>query len=538
MRLIRLPEQLPGYPQKIVDDGLTYNDTELPSGEVISYFDHRHYVEYTLPEIKALGHASARMFWAVVAAGDYMINKGWFPKMGIPPEAIPAIVSSWNDDARYPNIYGRFDWAHELDPETNEVIGSKLLEFNADTPTGVPETVYTMPKWLEDAFPQYAELPDHQWPIGQWTAEYIDHMVEVWVRKITDYREATGRPVDKVFFAYTSEDASTEDQKNTQVMQEIANMASAKLREDGLPGFETELIVVETIKAVTNVEFIAPDTSVANPADFSVLPAPQAVQRNLTVKDGQISLIKQHDGERVVSIESFHASYLNPDTGKWEMGDRIDFIWKLYPWEWLFNDKFGIHALDQMLRPDGTTWVEPPYKALWSNKALLVALWELFGDPMQVYAKMAEAGMDPKDYQKRDPSYDDPRLGDPTTIHQYLLPSFFEDDPRVAELQGDYAKKPLLGREGADTTLYMSNKELRAGDKKGYGVEGFILQQLSLLPRFDREGENCFVVSGVYMADDTAAALINRGSENPVTGDYARCLPHVIIGLTNENKGE
>lgn len=542
MRLVALPETISGYPQKIIDNGLKYNVTELPDGSEISYFDHTHYIEYTMAELKALGHASARMFWACVAVGDYMIANNWFGRMKIPDFAIPAIVSSWNDDPRNPNIFGRFDWVHELDPKTNEVVGNKLLEFNADTPTGVPETIRIMPAWLEDAFPQYAGLPDSQWPIGQWSEEYIDLMVEVWVRKITEYREATGRAVDLVVFACTSEGydendpSTTEDLLNTQAMQEIAEMASAALQEKGLPGFRTELTFVETIEAVGTVVIDEPDTSAANPADFSVLPNHQTAQRNLEVKDGQISLVKEHSGERITDIEAFYLTHPNPETGKPETGERIEMIWALYPWEWLFNDTFGVGAMQNMQRADGVTWIEPPYKALWSNKALLVALWELFGDPTQVYAKMAAAGMDPKDYQKREPSYDDPRLGDPTTICQYLLPAYFADDPRVAELNGNYAMQPLLGREGADTTLYMGDKELAAGEKKGYGVEGNVCQELCLLPLFQREGENCFVVTGVYMADDTAAALINRGSTDPVTGDLARCIPHVIIGL-NENKG-
>ena len=47
---------------------------------------------------------------------------------------------------------------------------------------------------------------------------------------------------------------------------------------------------------------------------------------------------------------------------------------KNYPWEWLVVDDFGAHALDQLPR---TQWIEPLWKMLLSNKALL-AVWGMY----------------------------------------------------------------------------------------------------------------------------------------------------------------
>ena len=60
-----------------------------------------------------------------------------------------------------------------------------------------------------------------------------------------------------------------------------------------------------------------------------------------------------------------------------------------------------------------TRFIEPPWKAILSNKGILPLLWE-----------------------KEPP-------------HPNLLPAYFEDDPRRAQLQGRYAKKPLYSREEA-----------------------------------------------------------------------------------------
>ena len=65
-----------------------------------------------------------------------------------------------------------------------------------------------------------------------------------------------------------------------------------------------------------------------------------------------------------------------------QQGRHLDVVFKLYPWEWLIEDEFGPAVLADGMRPGGTTWVEPAYKMLWSTKALLPVLWQLFGsDP-------------------------------------------------------------------------------------------------------------------------------------------------------------
>ena len=75
-----------------------------------------------------------------------------------------------------------------------------------------------------------------------------------------------------------------------------------------------------------------------------------------------------------------------------QQGRHLDVVFKLYPWEWLIEDEFGAAVLADGARPGGTTWVEPAYKMLWSTKALLPVLWQLFGtDP--VLGELPAAGL-------------------------------------------------------------------------------------------------------------------------------------------------
>src|SRR5205823_3183935 len=44
----------------------------------------------------------------------------------------------------------------------------------------------------------------------------------------------------------------------------------------------------------------------------------------------------------------------------------IELAFKLYPWEWMFQDAFGAK-----LATAPTRWIEPPWKAILSNKGIL-----------------------------------------------------------------------------------------------------------------------------------------------------------------------
>ncbi|WP_225803950.1 glutathionylspermidine synthase family protein [Streptomyces sp. NK15101] len=169
--------------------------------------------------------------------------------------------------------------------------------------------------------------------------------------------------------------------------------------------------------------------------------------------------------------------------------DRLRFIrscFKLYPWEWLTTDRFGPHVLDTLDNGGGTgttCWIEPAWKMLLSNKALLAILWEL------------------------------------NPGHPNLLPAYL-DGPRELAATTGWVAKPLLGREGAGVTLHEAGTEpfVRDGEACCY-------QELAPLPDF--AGNR--VVLGAWVVEDEAAGLGIRESAGLVTDEYARFLPHVIL---------
>lgn len=157
----------------------------------------------------------------------------------------------------------------------------------------------------------------------------------------------------------------------------------------------------------------------------------------------------------------------------------IDAIFHLYPWEWLVNEPFGKELVESL---STTLWIEPIWKMLWSNKAILAVLWALYPG------------------------------------HPNLL------EARRVPLAGDHVRKPLLAREGANVTLVKAGATLAetGGD---YGDEGFVYQALYDLPG---SGEQRPVI-GAWIVDGAPAGMGIR-EDGPITGNGARFVPHIIEG--------
>jgi glutathionylspermidine synthase len=161
----------------------------------------------------------------------------------------------------------------------------------------------------------------------------------------------------------------------------------------------------------------------------------------------------------------------------------IELAFKLYPWEWMFHDEFGGE-----IAKAPTRWIEPPWKAILSNKGLLPLLWEMFPG------------------------------------HPNLLPAYFEDDPEAAKLGTSFVRKPLFSREGANVTLVSAGSTL-VEQQGPYGAEGFIRQALAPLPNFSGQ----YAVVGSWLVDHAPCGLSVREDENPITGNTSRFLPHAIL---------
>lgn len=158
-------------------------------------------------------------------------------------------------------------------------------------------------------------------------------------------------------------------------------------------------------------------------------------------------------------------------------------LFKLYPWEWLLGDRFGPLALEHYL---DVQWIEPIWKMLLSNKAILAILWEMFPE------------------------------------HPNLLPAFL-DGPRDMQ---SYVAKPILGREGANLRLVSPEQCIELAGP--YGNEPVVFQELAPLPCFD--GNHTLI--GSWVIDGEPRGIGVRESDGPITEDTARFAPHYFVHPT------
>ncbi|WP_010249191.1 glutathionylspermidine synthase family protein [Myroides injenensis] len=155
-------------------------------------------------------------------------------------------------------------------------------------------------------------------------------------------------------------------------------------------------------------------------------------------------------------------------------------IFKLYPWEWLVYEPFALHIPNDMAQAN---WIEPSWKMILSNKAILPILWKLYPN------------------------------------HPLLLEAYFDEPNGMT----NYVKKPLLSREGANITLYKDNVITEATPGE-YGEEGYICQALANLPHFDTG----YSIIGSWIIGQEPCGITFRESDKQITTDKSRFIPHII----------
>jgi glutathionylspermidine synthase len=356
------------------------------------YWDERAYYGFTLEQIErdleaptAELETMCRELVARAIADDRMMKL-----LSIPPAFWNWIAASFKRGE--PSLYGRFDLRYDGQGP------AKLLEFNADTPTGLFETGVFQWQWLEDAIERRIVPKD----ADQFNSLH-ERLIEGW-KQIGNGRRLhlsgmTDIPEDYGTLAY---------------LEDTARQA----------GLETTMLTMEEI--------------------------------GRTARGGFVDAADQ----------------------------PIELMFKLYPWEWMMREQFG-----GSLPGSATQFIEPPWKAILSNKGILPLLWAMFPG------------------------------------HPNLLPAYFEDDPKAAELGTSYARKPLYSREGANVELVVGGSAVDQDDGP-YGAEGFVRQAIAPLPQFDGN----HTVLGSWFVAGQACGLAVREDASAITKNTSRFLPHAIVG--------
>lgn len=160
----------------------------------------------------------------------------------------------------------------------------------------------------------------------------------------------------------------------------------------------------------------------------------------------------------------------------------ITWLFKLYPLEFMFREDYS-----RLLEKSGVALLEPYWKAILSNKAILPVLWDMFPN------------------------------------HPNLLPAYFSREEMPSSIT-QFVRKPIFAREGCNVSVFSDGKEVIKGEGP-YGEEGWVYQALAPLPKF---GED-FTLIGSWVIGDEPAGISIREDSNSVTQDMSRFIPHIIM---------
>ena len=349
------------------------------------YWDESHCYQFTSDEIDRLESASAELHARALDAARHVIESNRYAEFRIAPELVPSIERSFaafeqGEGAGF-SLFGRLDLSYNgSDP-------SKLLEYNADTPTACLEASVAQWHWLQAVHPEADQFNSIH-----------EKLIDAWAR----LKSSSGG--GRLHFAAVSEDDSPEDWGNLEYLRDTAIQA----------GWNTVALPINQI-GHAGIDFVD------------------------------------------------------------QQGQPIETLFKLYPWEWMAREEFGVH-----LPTSHVQFIEPPWKMLLSNKALLVILWELFPD------------------------------------HPNLLPAYYD----AARLGTRYARKPKLAREGANVML-MDGARVEQSDGP-YDADDCVFQALAPLPRFGTD----HVSVGSWIVDGQAAGIGLREDESAITRNTSRFVPH------------
>ena len=167
-------------------------------------------------------------------------------------------------------------------------------------------------------------------------------------------------------------------------------------------------------------------------------------------------------------------------------------LFKILPWDWLLADRYG-ERLMHLAQRRKLTVIEPAWKMVMANKAILAVLWELYPD------------------------------------HPNLLPTF--PDRRAFPPGARVVAKPLLGREGANISIATLGEngavtgEPLASVLGAYGDEGYIYQAYTPLAAAD--GVNAVI--GSWVIDGVSRGIGIREDNGLITGNRSRFVPHAMV---------
>jgi len=252
-------------------------------------------VEVTSQEAEAYYTAANELYDMYAEAAEHVIENDLFFELGIPFNLVETIKKSWENDVHW-HLYGRFDLAGGIDGKP-----IKLIEFNADTPTGLFET----------AIVQWAILKVNEMDEEKQFNTVYESISENFKRLLTLFDDTSS--FDERYegwrILFSSIEGDDEEEVTTKLLQRMADDAGF------MTGFEF----------LQNVQF--DDDSICDGANqdyeywFKLFP-----WEDISIEEGELALTIQK------IMESQSAIILNPAyTLLFQSKAMLKILWELFP---------------------------------------------------------------------------------------------------------------------------------------------------------------------------------------------------------------
>lgn len=163
-------------------------------------------------EVSDFYNAANQLYDMFVEAGNHIIENNLFEECKIDPNLVEMIKYTWEHNNHW-HMYGRFDFAGGIDCKQ-----IKVLEFNADTPSSVPET----------AIIQWAQLMN----VGMDPDNQFNNIYENLVLNFEHLKELNPDKHPAVLFSHMD---SWEDRGNIEFIAQAAKEAGFEVEYRSLP---------------------------------------------------------------------------------------------------------------------------------------------------------------------------------------------------------------------------------------------------------------------------------------------------------------
>lgn len=195
-------------------------------------------------------------------------------------------------------------------------------------------------------------------------------------------------------------------------------------------------------------------------------------------------------------------------------GDNIEFLYRLYPLEYLDDDideagrNIG-HVFLNHIAQGKLKIINPPSAFFMQSKAVMAIIYALFTEKSKLFTDRELA-----------------------IIEQYFLPTYFDDTVFKTNKMA-YVAKPIWGREGGGITLFDGDQKVIQTDKTAYYYnQDKIYQQYIEMPEITLRTWNGSytgkLLVGSFLINSTPAGLFLRAGDD-ITGNLSMFLGVTVV---------